>query len=387
VELQLSPGAATGNAAAQRATRRIFFVAGLGMAAWAPLIPFSKSRLAIDDGTLGLLLFCIAAGSMMLMPFTGRLIARFGCRVLIAACVAALCVDLPAIVMAGTLPALAVALLVFGAANGLLDVAMNAQAVVVERESGQARMSGFHGLYSIGSIAGAGSVSLLLAAGLAPPHAVSTVVLVIAIVALPATGALLPRRPAEDERSAGTLRALLHPRLLPIALLCFLMFLIEGSMLDWSAVLLHTERGMDARHAGFGFTLYSIVVALGRMVGDRVVDGIGPRRTLMLGSLCAAAGLLLVVAVDRIDTALAGIMLAGAGLANIVPVLFTRAGNVPGVPSAAALPAVTLLGYAGLLCGPALIGQVAHRFSLTAAFAGAAVAVLAVALLARGIAR
>ncbi|QGZ43348.1 MFS transporter [Pseudoduganella flava] len=357
------------------------------MAAWAPLIPFSKSRLGIDDGTLGLLLFCIAAGSMLLMPFSGRLIARFGCRALIVACVATLCADLPAIVAATSLPVMAAALFVFGAANGLLDVAMNAQAVVVERESGQPRMSGFHGLYSIGSIAGAGGVSVLLAAGVAPLHAVLAVVLVIAIAALPAAGDLLPRRAPEGERPAGTFKALLHPGLLPIALLCFLMFLIEGAMLDWSAVFLHTERGVDQRHAGFGFTLYSIVVALGRMVGDRIVDGIGSRRTLVLGSLAAAAGLLLIVTVDRAGAALAGFMLAGAGLANIVPVLFTRAGNQPDVPSAAALPAVTLLGYAGLLCGPALIGQVARQFNLTAAFAAAAVAVLAVALLAPRITR
>lgn len=380
--------AAPSNLREQRATRCIFFVAGLGMASWAPLIPFAKSRLGIDDGTLGLLLFCIAAGSMLLMPFAGRLIARFGCRALILACAVAFCIDLPWMMSAGTPLEMGAALLLFGAANGLLDVSMNAQAVIVERESGQARMSGFHGLYSIGSIAGAGGVSALLWLGLEPLHAIWLVVALIAAIVSLASASLLSKREPEGTRGpGGTLKALAHPRILLIAVLCFFIFLIEGAMLDWSAVFLHGERGMEKSHAGVGFTLYSIAVALGRLYGDRFVNAVGGAGVLTLGGLGAAAGLLVIVSVDHAGIALFGFMLTGLGLANLVPVLFTTAGNQPDVPSNFALPAVTLVGYTGLLSGPALIGEVARQSSLTAAFSAGVAIVLLVSVCARRLAR
>lgn len=358
------------------------------MACWAPLIPFAKSRLHVDDGTLGLLLLCVAAGSMLLMPFAGRLITRFGCRTLILACALIFCVDLPWMMSAGSPAEMGVALLLFGAANGLLDVSMNAQAVVVERESGQARMSGFHGLYSIGSIAGAGGVSLLLWLGLQPSHAIWLVVVLLAVIVIMASGHLLPKRAPEGTGApGGTLRALAHPRVLLIALLCFLIFLIEGAMLDWSAVFLHGERGMEKSHAGFGFTLYSIAVALGRLYGDRLVNAVGGAGVLTLGGLGAAAGLLVIVSIDHAGIVLMGFMLTGLGLANLVPVLFTTAGNQPDVPSSFALPAVTLVGYTGLLSGPALIGEVARQSSLTTAFGAGVAIVLLVSVCARRLAR
>ncbi|MBV6749213.1 MFS transporter [Pseudomonas chlororaphis] len=371
----------------QHATRGIFFIAGLGMASWAPLIPFVKARLDIDDGTLGLLLFCIAAGSMLVMPFAGRAIARFGCRTLILACAAIFCLILPFMMYATSAVEIGGALLVFGAVNGLLDVSMNAQAVIVERDSGQARMSGFHGFYSIGCVAGAGGVSLLLWAGLMPLQAIFLIVLLIALVVMLASGHLLGTRSQEAGESGGTFQALSHPGILFIAVLCFFIFLIEGAMLDWSAVFLHTERGMEKSHAGFGYTLYAIAVALGRLYGDRLVNAIGRQRMLMLGGSCAAVGLLLIVSVDLPGVALVGFILAGIGLSNIIPILFTAAGNQPDVPSSFALSAVTLIGYTGLLSGPALIGFVAHHSSLTTAFSAGVVIMLLVCSSARRIAR
>lgn len=146
----------------QIATRLAFFVAGLGMAAWAPLVPFAKTRIGIDDGSLGLLLLCIGAGSMLAMPLTGFLTGKLGCRAVILMAGLGLCIDLPLLALMDSLGGMAVALLLFGATIGMIDVAMNVQAVIVERASGKAMMSGFHGFFSIGGIAGAGGVSALL---------------------------------------------------------------------------------------------------------------------------------------------------------------------------------------------------------------------------------
>ena len=367
----------------QRATRMIFFVAGLGMASWAPLIPFVKNRLNADDATLGLLLFCIAAGAMLMMPFTGRLIARFSYRLIILCCCIALALILPLLLIGTSLGVLAVLLLCFGAANGILDVTMNAQAIVVEQASGEARMSGFHGFYSLGSIAGAGGVSMLLGANLPPIMAAALVAAGVLLLALIAFPQLLRRRHAHRAQQQGVLQALCHRVVLIVAVLCFFIFLIEGAMLDWSAIFMATERGMALHHAGFGFAIYSIAVAIGRLYGDRIINRIGGTKVLTGGGLLAAGALSVLLVSTSVPLALGAIFFIGLGLANIIPLLFTTAGNQPELSADVAIPAVTLVGYSGLLAGPALIGFSAHWVGLSATFVAGVFILLAVALSAR----
>ncbi|HIF6623983.1 TPA: MFS transporter [Serratia marcescens] len=378
-------GEAAENHRRQIATRAIFFLAGLGMAAWAPLIPFVKARLGIDDGALGLLLFCLAAGSMAIMPFAGYLIAKLGCRAVLLGAGALLCIDLPLLALLDEPLLMGAALGVFGAVNGIMDVAMNSQAIIVERESGQARMSGFHGFYSLGGIAGAGGVSLLLLAGLAPAQAIGLIALLIAILLLIVAGDLLAHGGVGERRQGGARWALAHGKILFIALLCFFVFLTEGAMLDWSALFLHAERGVAKSQAGIGFTLYAVAVACGRLYGDRLIGAIGRYRTLLLGSLCAAAGVLLTVTVPLASAAFGGLMLAGLGIANIVPILFNAVGNQKQVPPGQAFPAVTLVGYLGLLTGPALIGFIANYTSLALAFGCTLMCLLLVSISAKAV--
>ncbi|EOY5051935.1 MFS transporter [Serratia marcescens] len=378
-------GEAAENHRRQIATRAIFFLAGLGMAAWAPLIPFVKARLGIDDGALGLLLFCLAAGSMAIMPFAGYLIAKLGCRAVLLGSGALLCVDLPLLALLDAPLLMGAALGVFGAVNGIMDVAMNSQAIIVERESGQAKMSGFHGFYSLGGIAGAGGVSLLLLAGLAPAQAIGLIALLIAILLLIVAGDLLAHGGIGERRRGGARWALAHGKILFIALLCFFVFLTEGAMLDWSALFLHAERGVAKSQAGIGFTLYAVAVACGRLYGDRLIGAVGRYRTLLLGSLCAAAGVLLTVTVPLASAAFGGLMLAGLGIANIVPILFNAVGNQKQVPPGQAFPAVTLVGYLGLLTGPALIGFIANYTSLALAFGCTLLCLLLVSISAKAV--
>ncbi|ALD46906.1 MULTISPECIES: MFS transporter [Serratia] len=378
-------GEAAENQRRQIATRAIFFLAGLGMAAWAPLIPFVKARLGIDDGALGLLLFCLAAGSMAIMPFAGYLIAKLGCRAVLLGAGALLCVDLPLLALLDESLLMGAALGVFGAVNGIMDVAMNSQAIIVERESGQAKMSGFHGFYSLGGIAGAGGVSLLLLAGLAPTQAIGLIALLIAILLLIVAGDLLAHGGIGERRRGGARWALAHGKILFIALLCFFVFLTEGAMLDWSALFLHAERGVAKSQAGIGFTLYAVAVACGRLYGDRLIGAVGRYRTLLLGSLCAAAGVLLTVTVPLASAAFGGLMLAGLGIANIVPILFNAVGNQKQVPPGQAFPAVTLVGYLGLLTGPALIGFIANYTSLALAFGCTLLCLLLVSISAKAV--
>ncbi len=346
------------------------------MSSWAPLIPFAKLRLNINDDSLGLLLFCIAAGSMLIMPFTGSLIKKIGCRQLIIISALGLGIDLPLLMFFDVRSTMALSLLLFGVFNGTLDVAMNAHAILIEQESGQAKMSGFHGFYSIGSITGAGSVSLFLWLGVSPLFSVAAITVFLIVLLAFASRYILPKNRAGQGRKSETRRVLNHPPILLIAVLCFFVFILEGAMLDWSAVFMTSERGMSASLAGLGYTLYSVTVTLGRLAGDRLVGVFGRRYMLLLGCVVAAAGIVLLVTTSA--GTLPGFILIGAGLSNIVPILFTAAGNQPGIPADFAIPAVTLFGYAGLLVGPALIGFIAHHIGLTLTFSGTLLLLLCV---------
>lgn len=368
----------------QNATRLAFFIAGLAMATWAPLVPFAKTRIGIDDGSLGLLLLCIGVGSIMAMPLTGLLTGKFGCRRVILLAGIALCIDLPLLVLMDSTLGMALALLLFGAAMGMIDVAMNIQAVVVERASNRAMMSGFHGFFSVGGIAGAGGVSALLWLGLGPLQATLIAVVAILVLLLIASKNLLRESGGDKE---GPMFVLPRGWVMFIGLLCFIMFLAEGSMLDWSALYLTTMRGMDHNQAGLGYALFSIAMTIGRLNGDRVVNAMGRYQVLLLGSLCAAIGLALAITIDSAIASLIGFMLVGVGASNVVPILFSAAGNQRVMPANLAIASVTTVGYAGILAGPAVIGLIAQVSSLTFALACVAALLLIVTASAKAVSR
>jgi predicted MFS family arabinose efflux permease len=363
----------------QIATRVAFFIAGFALAAWAPLIPYAKERLGVDAGTLGLLLLCLGIGSIVTMPFTGTLAARFGCRRVIWGATFVICLALPYLAAASTVPSLALALLAFGAGIGTVDVTVNIQAVIVEKAARRAMMSGFHGLFSVGGIIGAGGVTGLLWAGASPFLAMLGVVVLI-LVSLFAFGRDL--LPYGSERDAPLF---VRPRgfVLFIGFLSLICFLAEGAILDWGAVFLTSVRNVEPAYAGWGYTVFSIAMTVCRLTGDRVVQALGGFRVILFGGLCAAAGLAVVVLAPSWLVALAGFGMVGLGASNIVPVLFSTAGRQTVMPPNLAIAALTFLGYTGGLLGPAVIGFVAHAASLSAALLGVAALLLVVAASAR----
>lgn len=334
------------------------------MAAWAPLVPYAKLRLGIGEGTLGLVLLSLGIGSIVSMPLAGMFVGRFGCRAVTIGSVALLCGALPFLATVASLPLLALFLFTFGAGLGAIDVAMNIHAIGVERAAGRALMSGFHGFFSLGGIAGAAGVSGMLGLGISPLSAEICVVAVSTIALAVAAGGLLPYA----ARSHGPALAVPRGTVLFIGLLCFIGFLSEGSVLDWSAVFLISVRSIEPYYAGLGFVAFSATMTLGRLVGDRIVQRLGGRTVIALGGLCAAGGFALATLVPSLPAALLGYALVGAGCANIVPVLFSSVGRQTAMPENLAVPAITALGYAGILAGPAAIGFVAHFMSLSTAF-------------------
>ena len=360
----------------QMSTRIAFFIAGFGLAAWAPLVPYAKARAGLDEATLGLLLLCLGAGSILAMPIAGLLATRFGCRRVTIGGTLLICLALPLLATASSIPLLIATLFVFGAGLGVVDSTINLQAVIVERASGRNMMSGFHGLFSVGGIAGAAGVSALLALGMTPLWAIMVVIVLTLAALLKAAPHLL----SYGSESTGPAFAVPHGVVLFIGLLCFTVFLAEGAMLDWSAVFLTTEKQIGEAYAGLGYAAFAVTMTAGRLTGDSIVRHLGARRVIVLGGLFAAAGLALATLAPGWELALAGYALVGIGCSNIVPVLYTAVGKQTVMHENIAVPAITTLGYAGILAGPAAIGFVAHASSLSIAFLLIAAMLVAVAI-------
>lgn len=360
----------------QFSTRVAFFIAGLTIAAWAPLVPYAKDRVGLDDGTLGLLLLCLGVGSIIAMPLAGALAARFGCRRVLIAATAIICLCLPLLATISSLPLLVATLFVFGASMGALDCTVNVQAIIVERASGKTMMSGFHGLFSLGGITGAAGVAGLLSLGASPFLSMLIVVAFVALCLFKAAPHLL----AYGSENDGPPFAIPRGVVLFIGLLCFTVFLTEGAMLDWSAVFLSSLRGVETSYAGLGYAVFALTMTFGRFFGDAIVRRVGANRVIVIGGLCASVGLALATLVPSWEAALLGYALVGAGCSNIVPICYSAVGRQKSMPENVAVPAITTLGYAGILIGPAGIGFVAHASNLELAFMIVAVMLLGVAV-------
>jgi len=350
--------------ATRLATRLAFLVAGFGIACWAPLVPFAKTRLGVDDGVLGLLLLSLGIGSVVAMLLTGIMSARHGSKPIIIAGGLGLAAVLPLLAVANTPATLAVALFAFGAALGSIDVAMNIHAVEVERDAGRPLMSGFHALFSIGGFAGSALMTALLSLQLGA-LACTLICSVLMLIAMLLTAPRLLRLVQVQD---GPLLVLPHGSVLLLALLGAITFLVEGAMLDWGALLVIGAGLVSEAQGGIGYIVFSIAMTIGRLGGDAVVARIGDRTTLVWGSLIAIAGFVVLLTAPVAAAAVAGFLLIGLGASNLVPVLFRRAARQTVMPTGLAVAAITTAGYAGILIGPAGVGFVARLDGLPTAF-------------------
>ena len=350
--------------ATRLATRLSFLVAGLGIACWAPLAPFAKRRLAVDDATLGLLLLCIGIGSVVAMLLTGPLSSRYGSKPVILAGGFGLAVILPVLSAAATPTIVALALFAFGASLGSIAVAMNVHAVEVERAANKPLMSGFHALFSIGGFAGSTLMTLLLSLGLAPLGAS----LFCSAIMMAAMALAWPRLMTGAKGERGPLFVTPRGIVLLLAGLAAASFLAEGAILDWSALLIIDAGLVTETHGGAGYMFFAVAMTAGRLVGDKVTTRIGDRSILFWGGVLALSGFVLLLTAPLATFAMAGFLLIGLGASNIVPVLFRNAGSQKTMPSALAISAIATTGYAGILVGPAAIGFASKAVGLHTAF-------------------
>jgi fucose permease len=366
------------------AVATIFFINGMVLATWVPHIPAVKARHAISDGELGVVLLAMAVGAVVALPLAGWLVGRAGSRRMTSAAAIALCLALPLPLVSPNVALLSLSLVVLGACNATLDVSMNAQAVAVEQGYQRAIMSSFHGLFSLGGLVGAAVAGGVMALGVQDvPHVTGT-----AIASLFAVGCCLRwLMPSTTQHvSPGGVFARPTGALLGLGALAFCGLLAEGAMGDWSAVYLHDTLGSSPAVAAVGFAAFSLAMAAGRFGGDRLVVRFGSGHVLRASSAVAAIGLAVAISIGTPAVGIIGCGLVGLGISNVIPILFSAAGRVGGIPAGTALAAVATTGYLGFLAGPPLIGLAAEVSGLRVAL-GIVSALCALITLGAGAAR
>ncbi len=360
----------------------VFMVNGFLFASWVPRVAEVRDRLGVGEGAMGLALLSLAGGALLAMPLAGWAADKWGTRVTIGLSAAVLGFSLPLPGLATTVVELAGGLLLIGIASGAMDVSMNVQGAVVEQRLGRRVFAGFHGGFSLGGLLGAATAALLAGAGFSPLQHFVTVGPAVGLVGAAMSLFMLSSAMSAGEgqgHGGGGMGALLGVLLPGVIAFCCLM--AEGSVADWSAILLADWRDAGPTIAGAAFAAFNGAMATGRLLGDRIIARLGDNAVLQGGGGLAAAGLAIVLLVDSAAAAVVGFTLTGAGLSCIFPVCLNLGARLMPSRPGAAIAAVSTLGYGGLLAGPPLIGLLASVTSLPLAMGLVALLVATIPLL------
>jgi MFS family permease len=346
----------------------IFFVNGFLFASWTAHIPHVKEFLRLSDGSLGIALLGAPVGSVVAMLIVARLMPRLGSRLIVRVTLVGYCLAGPLVGLAGSTAALFGTLVLWGAFQGTLDVSMNTQAITVERHARRALMPGFHGTWSIGSFAGAAIGAVGVAIGLS----LSDQLLLLAAPCLLVGGwltiGMLPDAHPRGAQHSGLaqqhIARSVRVTIIVLGAIAVADMLCEGAAADWAAVFLHTSLGATPAIAALGFTAYLLAMVVVRLAGNQLLSRFAARWLLPALAVLATVLFGLGLAVADVPLVLIGFAGLGAGLGTVIPVVFSAAGRVPGINAGTAVTLVSACGWAGFMCGPVVIGQLANATSL-----------------------
>ncbi len=370
----------------------LFLLNGAVLGSWAPQIPLVLPRHGIDESVLGLLILGMGIGSMVAMCLSGRLMARHGSRAITRGSAVFCGLTLPAAVFAPDVATLALAMGALGASVAMMDVATNANTVELELATGRAILSSTHGFWSVGGFLGGALGGPAIAALGAGGHVLTVSAISLAVVGV--SWSRLAAVPVTDSFSGAGTGTGTGPGLWRqgwtiylIGLMTLFAFVPESAVLDWSALYLSSDHGATVSLSGMAFAVFSACMAAMRFCGDSVRNRFGAVPLLRVSGVVAAAGLSMAALAPTAALVIAGFALAGIGLANIVPILFSAAGQQGGANPGAAIAAVSIIGYGGMLVAPTLIGVTAEHVGFPAILIALSALLLSVAALAPAVAR
>ena len=348
---------------ARWATRAQFLVFGGLGGLWGVHVPSVKAHYGLDAAALSWVLLALAAGAVLCLTQAGRVIARLGARAAALVSGGVMAAALAAVLLASDYATLMALAALLGAGIAQFDVAINAEGSELEAVSGKKVMSGFHGMFSLGGMAGAGLGALAIRAEVPAPLQLALAGAGVAGAVAVACAFMLPVRLAALASTAGY--RLPRGALAVLGGLAAVGLLAEGAIYDWSVLYLQEDVGAAPAQAALGFASFSAAMAATRFAGDALRTHVRPPRLLAGSGLLAAAGMAVVLWTREPVVALVGLAVVGIGFANVVPILFMAASRVPGVAAAEGIAAVSSIGYFGMVIGPPLVGGIAQFSSLS----------------------
>ncbi|MCV3767509.1 MFS transporter [Rhizobium sp. TRM95796] len=378
----------TGSDPRERIAVSLLFLAnGLYIGAWSPKLPVIAETLSLSPQWMGYLLLFFGVGSVTIMPIAGAQIARFGSsKVAMAFSI----LFLPLMLILTFMPnfaSAAVIVFLLGGFAGAMDVAMNANAVEVEKRMRRAIMSSCHAYWSLGGLIGSATGGALIDQFGPAWHAVIITVFNAGVVAL-ALAWLMPDGPHAEEHHDAAPRPSIFSSPLPwlLGFMALFSMLQEGIVIDWSALYLSRELGATLTVASLAAGSFHATMMVVRFAGDAVRDRLGAVKTMRVSGVIAFAGMWIGAFAPHPYVAVFGFALAGLGVANLVPIAFSAAGNLPGMAKGVGLSVVTAMGYSGTLFAPTLFGFVVEHTGYQAIYIGAPL-LLAIVLALSGLAR
>ena len=346
------------------AVKIAFFLNGFVYANWVSRLPRIQEIYDADNGTIGIVLLAMSFGAVAAMPFTGWLIIRNGSRKISLASLIIFCALIPFIpVMPGLLSLILLYVLV-GMSTGMLDVAMNAQAVIVEQHYRRPIMTSFHAFFSIGMALGAWGGALFTDLRVELFHHLIMISAISLAFVLWVRRNLVEDKPDASAVTEGPLFRMPNKALLGVGIIAFCCMMGEGAISDWSVNYMENIAMSPRSIAPIALSAFATAMTFGRLIGDRCRAWWGDVKLIAFGGLLSTAGLGLALSVPLPYVAITGFFLVGLGLSTIVPITYSIAGNNKDLPSGVGLAMVTTVGYSGFLFGPPIIGFLADLFTL-----------------------
>lgn len=347
---------------ARIATNALFFLCGISFASWASRIPDMKELLQLSDAALGTVLFAMPIGSLTALPIAGIIIHKYGSKRITLLSVLVYFIALPLLGLSNSPISLAISLFIFGFGSDVLNIAMNVQAVGVEKIQKRSIMSSFHAVFSIGFMLGAALGGIIAKQGISTFQHLAAIGSLDMLIGIASFSYLLQHDHKSDENQP--LFAIPDKSLIILGIICFCGMLCEGAMADWS-VLYYKQIIQDPNgFATAGFTAFSVLMVAGRIFGDRILQHLGLRKTLLINCLLVFLGMTIAIFISLPMAVVIGFGITGLGLSTIVPLIYSQAGHSKTMAAGVALAAISTLGIAGFLIGPVMIGYLSEFFSL-----------------------
>jgi predicted MFS family arabinose efflux permease len=349
------------------ATRLQFAAVGILGGAWGVHIPSVKAQYELGEMALSLVLVSGALGAVVSLFFAGRVIARLGARNAAASAALVMGLLLATVLHWPSIFLLLLSNVLFGACMSLFDVSINTEGTALESLGQRAIMGSLHGNFSLGGMLGAAFTGALIRMDIAAPWQLAWIGLGFVLWVSLGSRWMLAVHPESDAQEPKAHFVWPKGVLLIIGLLAFAGMTAEGAMYDWCVLYLKQEVHMTQDHAALGYAAFSGAMAIMRFAGDALRMRFSERSILRVGGLTTAVSMATVLISGVPWIAIVGYAFVGAGLAQVVPILYNAATRVPGSSRAAAIASISSIGYAGFMVGPPLIGGIAQAVSLTAA--------------------